>query len=1340
MSPPSDFKTDPKRDATDSIRGYVYQAYQSVLAWMELEENEILILEGSEDFDIHHGSTVTTTQVKDVSGNLTLRTQSVVDSLNNYWECCERNPGYDILLRFLTTAEAGQEQGSPFGPDQKGLEYWQRTESDHIDIEPLRVFLQKLELNPLLASFIQGATAEELREKLIIPIKWDLGNRPREALEYTIENKLKIHGLKSRINSHDSIQALPALFKKIADLLSTKGKKELRFGDFISCFDDATTVTIPRSKMDAMISGSDLQQLIALADSTQMSKLTNGPQIIGSPMPIVNGGISRTTVVSNLAKLLREQRLIFLSGSSGLGKTNLASLLSQEVGGSWGWASFRSMQPEQVKNLLARAAFEMNINRLPPFLVLDDVDLSQISLFDREFVSLVFSIVNSNGLVIITGPMPPPLSLLPKLWKSESCEVTVSYFDETEVAEMVRAHGLVDDKDVSAWARTIWFTTSGHPQLVHARVRTLRAKGWPSIELSDLTKPEDVERVRKEARDRLVQEFPSTDTRVLAYRLSLINGAFSRETALAVAGTLPPVALPGESFDALVGPWIEREGENQYRVSPLLNGAASKVLSKVDIKEVHGVIALSIIRRKSINPFEFSTAFFHAFMAKHIEALNVLISGILTEESANISHLYDAMSWFTFVALEDGQKILPEEQITDLMLRLIQYKLSISAPKSKIPLTVIERIEETINRINIPELKQCSEALAYGIILNTLEVPIPSSIVIRLLSRMIDLEEENLDIKELSGAFEKAQDDLPRIGENKTAQILFSYQGVRIGGLDDLSELVSSLDGIPSNKRDHLLMACKSDVDFASLLINQAWWKEAKSGVLDVSKALQVFDLTLKKSREWKTPEITKACLLAMSIVNDEYGHSTTLALEVLNVADKEFPDEAGFVNQRAKVFFHANRNEEALSFAHKALELPSLPNIEFVFCCRYAGIAAAKLGDWAEAEHLFSLGAKKATHSTISKTMGVGLMADAAFSFWKQKKYEESLSLFADTLDLLKTIPLNEEIRARHLHATVRHSISWINFDTQGKYPTDYTEPFPGMCSNQEPHEGIKDHHVVDISDAWEMLSITEKILKLNIGIKKRAETSTGGNKSILLDVYRRSIAFESFFEDKDFEDLIPMLIDMLEAMHHTNGLKKDEKDEWLSGGGIPKLPDGYWENSQNCATVCYFILKASVISTADNHVAPFPIKKWRADLASAGAFTADVDQFLNVLDGERPNDSIYQHAAAAIFSLRRGVLSPAELLICSFRLLNAFIDEQPLIETTLEGMLIPRWKFAINNQRFAFSMPSLACPEIERCCFDQSHKGFAKIAAVLDMASQYLNVPFSTSAKQMLNRMIEE
>jgi hypothetical protein len=201
MSQLPDFKIDSKRDATPSIRGYVYQAYQSVLAWIKLKEKEILVLEGSEDFDIHRESSVTTTQVKNVAGNITLRSKSVIDSINNYWISCERNADYNVTLRFLTTDEAGQEQGDPFGPNQKGLEYWHKAALGEVEIEPLRTFLLTLGLHSNLKSLIQTATDDELREKLICRIKWDMGESPIEALQYVIEEKLKIHGSSLHINS-----------------------------------------------------------------------------------------------------------------------------------------------------------------------------------------------------------------------------------------------------------------------------------------------------------------------------------------------------------------------------------------------------------------------------------------------------------------------------------------------------------------------------------------------------------------------------------------------------------------------------------------------------------------------------------------------------------------------------------------------------------------------------------------------------------------------------------------------------------------------------------------------------------------------------------------------------------------------------------------------------------------------------------------------------------------------------------------------------------------------------------------------------------------------------------
>ena len=181
MSEQNKLNTNPHRDASDSIRGYVYQAYQTVFAWICLKENQVLVLEGAEDFDVHENDKAQTTQVKDVGQNLTLRSSSVLDALNNFWDHCEQNPGNRIEFRFLSTAQAGLEQGSPFGKGIKGLETWKSFGSKSTPIAPLRKFLLSLELSAGLKDFVQKATDEQLADELIKNVNWDLGAKTSEA-------------------------------------------------------------------------------------------------------------------------------------------------------------------------------------------------------------------------------------------------------------------------------------------------------------------------------------------------------------------------------------------------------------------------------------------------------------------------------------------------------------------------------------------------------------------------------------------------------------------------------------------------------------------------------------------------------------------------------------------------------------------------------------------------------------------------------------------------------------------------------------------------------------------------------------------------------------------------------------------------------------------------------------------------------------------------------------------------------------------------------------------------------------------------------------------------------
>lgn len=1331
-----DFRADAQRDATDSIRGYVYQAYQSVLAWVRLNEGEALILEGAEDFDIHLGKQVHTTQIKDLASNLTLRSESVRESINNFWGHTQKNTHHEVFFRFLSTANAGFEQGRPFG-DIRGLDYWKLVATNATTLDVLREFLLSLELNANLREFLLSAGDEQVKSNLIQRIKWDLGERPSEYLQADIEERLKAHGIKLRINSRHSVKVLPHLLKHIADMLSKKGEKRLTYGDFLDCFDNATTETIPRSELEILRgAGSHLHQLAGSVEAMQLAQLVMGPRTLGAALPLVDGAIRRTRLVDPIVCRVRKHRVLFLHGSSGVGKTNLATLITREIGGDWAWAGFRGANSDRTKEMLGKAAFEMNILRMPPFIVLDDLNLSACSYFERELLSLVFSTANAEGVILVTSQAPPPIQLLPKLWLDEQSEFLVPYFDETEVAEMAKAHGLSDPEMVPVWARTIWLTTSGHPQLVHARVRNLAARSWPMPSMEDIVKPDDVERVRTETRQRLLQDIPYEAARAFAFRLSLIIGTFSRETAMAIGSTPPPISLPGEILDTLVGPWIEKEGPNQFRISPLLAGAANSVLPSDEVLNIHETIAETFLRKRQLDQHEIGTALSHAIIAKSKFAIMHLSMAVAMVDRTNMTHLSEAMTWLPAIAREPGAHVLPDDPNIEVLFRLAQYKLASSMQRKDDCLNLIGRMETLTERIPHRQLKHYSEWLVCSSVLNTIDVHIPSSTVVRLLSRIIDLADEIDEFGEMHTAFNEKAKGLPRIGDNKPAQILMSYQAVRISGTDDLIEMVDSLEALTSTKRDFLLKVCDSENDFASLLIGRAWWKDASSQSFDTDNVLKKLSYCAEKFANWRRHELFSACLVAQAVIADEYRNDTEHALNIIADALREFPNDVNVINQKGKILFHAKRYHECLEICDTICNRTDMPAVEHAFMLRSAGICAAEEGNWKRAAGYFLLGAERADQTSVQKPMVAGLIADAAVAHWRAGEFATSLQLFAQSLTALAGIPFNEELQNRHVHATVRHCVAWIHFQARGE-PNDLYCPPPGTCSNQSPHEGMKDFFVKDLGTAWQLLAGTEKALRLSTGIAEKGRPQIEASGALIISVNERSMAFDLFWKDRNINGLIEALQEFFEGLECTKAIKREELDGW-SPGHIPPLPDGYWLTQEE--NLAHFILVGGITAFVTSPDAPLPVAKWRTDLTQRGGLTAKITKLLDVFDGEHPGEDLHEQAAGQLMHLK-SVEAPApyDLWVACFRLLNAVATEPLFAGPPLEEFAVRKWRFAVTHQRFAFSTPALTCSAIEKCCTNGALKGLARVAAILEAAAPALRIPLAQEGWGML-RMIRE
>ena len=98
----------PERSAHAAIRGYIYQTCLGVLRWLDLKDDEILVVEGDEDLDrLLLDGTGVSEQVKAYTGRLGARDHAVRDSLRSFAVAyaAVRQDDADRRFIFATTAE-----------------------------------------------------------------------------------------------------------------------------------------------------------------------------------------------------------------------------------------------------------------------------------------------------------------------------------------------------------------------------------------------------------------------------------------------------------------------------------------------------------------------------------------------------------------------------------------------------------------------------------------------------------------------------------------------------------------------------------------------------------------------------------------------------------------------------------------------------------------------------------------------------------------------------------------------------------------------------------------------------------------------------------------------------------------------------------------------------------------------------------------------------------------------------------------------------------------------------------------------------------------------------------
>ena len=239
------FIANPRRDASPTIAGFVFQVNVTILRWLGLHEGEHLELECGEDIDIVQdgadgdiaAETRLLEQIKARSArSLTLKSTEALQALANF--CVHRvaNPTSNLKFRYITTASSGVEQG--WDRPEPGIETWtalQRGEYDEATryeaISALRTLLKSATRPEKVSQEAWQALQEVLAAdddalliEVILAFEWGTGHGDYAQTENQI---FEVLGRDGQLTATEAKDGYEHLFAFVFRLLCQAGKKLL---------------------------------------------------------------------------------------------------------------------------------------------------------------------------------------------------------------------------------------------------------------------------------------------------------------------------------------------------------------------------------------------------------------------------------------------------------------------------------------------------------------------------------------------------------------------------------------------------------------------------------------------------------------------------------------------------------------------------------------------------------------------------------------------------------------------------------------------------------------------------------------------------------------------------------------------------------------------------------------------------------------------------------------------------------------------------------------------------------------------------------------------------------
>ncbi|WP_107311012.1 AAA family ATPase [Burkholderia metallica] len=1067
---------DPKRQAIASLRGYAYQLYASALAWVDLRQGQQLYLEVAEDYATLANQVLRGVQVKDTapSGAITINTDDVRQAIDAFVDLCERNPNVTVTLRYLTTSEIGTERSLDYRiAGESVLTYWGRA-AVSAEVAPLRAALLKADLSVRVRTFIEARSDEELREHLLKRIQWDCGRPELGAIKADLDALLVEFGSERFQLAPSECFALPsAVLTKIFDTVVGPVPRRLVGADLLKLCEQHTRMSVSKVAFNNVIQRLSEQPAGIFFSGTPMQSLLEAE----AELPLPGDLALRKDLVNFASGKLLNERILFFTGGTGVGKTIVARLVARSTGKPWYVLDVRNTTASECARRLQSVLVQIS-DTLPGGLILDDLSVADNHATAQALLRLTRSLRRQGVFCLVTTYRTPPGELLDQLGAGPEAVIPVPHLDESEVGNLVEAAG--GNQDV--WKRPVYmYGGMGHPQLVRAVLAGLRARGWPRTELAALSSAAgsnpDVEAARSAVRRRLAEVLQDEPRRLL-YRVSLLIGRFSRSLAVHLATIAPQLDVPGERLDILVGPWIDDLSNGQLRNSPLVANVGRDTLAPDEQVSVRRVAVQQLTSGNDLDVRQADAVFVYALEGRLQSELLKFSMAVIASRARECRRL---AAWLPSLrGMSTDFEVFPESPILSVALRLAQLLLVAQTNDACGVRSVWHALERLLHQTRQRPFDSNLEYIAlFKVLISTsLAGVLPNWF--GALRRLDELAESS---RELRSIVDNVESSAPQKNDGKVSLIgnLFILHATNAQTVNDQVQLFNALDLLDRPSRERYLgEASQMPSDYA-LLVNASWLSEVKNESLDWSGAAASYAVMASQAGRWGYPQLALRCYVAQSIMLDDYGAQEQAALDVLARAEQETGPDPVISRARAKIHFRHRRHEDALaSFAEEAVGFAQGDPVERAYLCREMGISAAETGNWTSATVWFGR-SREAASKTLSKTMRpmeIGLHADEALAAYRGGATARAVSMYGEVLELLGTLDGDASTKGEYCKRVVRHGLLWLFGQTTGHaLEVDGTPPVmvPGMCSNPEPPESIRSLQCASMDVAWHLQAAIE-------------------------------------------------------------------------------------------------------------------------------------------------------------------------------------------------------------------------------------------------------------------------